>query len=449
MALPGDTILVAPGVYDETVVISRSLTVRSTGGAAATQILPTADGPAVRIVGSATTSLLEGFTITGHGQTMSVDSLPGGILVAFGASAQIRRCVVKDCIGSSPIGSPFIFPTVTGGAGGMTVDSSASAIIENCLFLNNQGAAGVPGAGGPGGLLAAGTCDVRHCVFTGNTGGTATIALAPLKGGGGAIEIGPQGHITVSNSILRGNMGGTGNMGTFAEDEIEPPTVALFATASVSHSDVENALVPFVTVGPGVIDLAPSFVNPAMENYALQAGSPCIDAGDCGATSPLGRDFLGNPRLRGFAPDMGAYEFLHDTTRMGTSEDILLTTVVNGNTADALVNTKSIGGGDSLVVHWESPCGSLDGAPYFLAAQFYVPSMPPVPILPALYLDMGGAAIVDGPANLPPGGVTLTFSVPPGSFAPAISRVQVLVITPLSQAPFSVATSDAQDLVFL
>ncbi len=186
---------------------------------------------------------------------MSVESLPGGVLVAFGASAQLRRCVVKDCLGS-----------------------------------------------------------------------------APLKGGGGAIEPGPQGHLTVGNSILRGNLGGTGNMGASPEDEIEPPMGALFATASVSHSDIEDA---------------------------------------------------------------------------------------------------------------------LDGAPYFPVAQFYLPSMPPVPVLPALYLDMTGAAIVDGPANLPPGGVTLTFDVPPGSFVPVISRVQLLVITPQSQAPFGVATSDAQDLMLL
>ncbi len=446
-ALPGDTILVHPGTYDEAVTISRSLTVRSTMGPSVTHIAPSAAGTAVSIVGSATTSVLEGFSITGHGEVMSVDSHPGGVLVGFGATAEIRRCVVKNCVGSAPVGPSFVFPTVTGGAGGLHVDGSATATIADCVVLNNQGGAGVPGAGGPGGLLVEGTVGVTHSVFLGNIGGTATAALVALKGGGGAVELGPQGDLMLANAILRGNVGGAGNTGGGAEDEIEPPLVMLFATASVNHSDIDGPLNPFVTQGPGVIDADPLFVNPMADDFALLSGSPCIDTGDCGNTHPLSPDLSGNPRLRGFAPDMGAIEFQHDTTRQGTSEDILLTTVVNGNQADALTNTKTVGGGDNLVVHWESPCGSLVGAPYFLVGQFFTAGMPPLPFTPTIYLDTMGAAIIQGPAFMLPGGEDLIVSVPPGSFAPAVVRVQLLVITPLSQAPFGIASSDAQDLV--
>ena len=53
---------------------------------------------------------------------------------------------------------------------------------------------------------------------------------------------------------------------------------------------------------------APLFVNQAGGDFRLQYGSPCINAGN-NAFAPGGTDLAGNPRLRGSAVDLGAYEY--------------------------------------------------------------------------------------------------------------------------------------------
>ncbi len=446
-AASGDTILVQPGTYDERITLAdKSLVVRSAQGAAMTFILPTTSGTAVAITGSNATVVLEGFTITGNGGTGGgVFTEPGGVLLDGGVTARLRACIIENCTGSSSsTTSPF---GGTGGAGGLWVTGGAHGILENCLVTNNQGGSGML-AGGAGGLDVAGPCEIIGSVITGNTGGSQTPgALSGLGGGVGGIRYSAPFSLTLSNSILRDNHGGFSSAGVQAFAEFAIFGFLNSVNITIDHSNVQGGLDPTIVVGAGVIDANPLFVNPMLGDYTLQPGSPCIDAGGCGAIDPLGRDLGGDPRLRGFAPDMGAFEFQHDTTRQGTSEDILLTTVVNGNQADALTNTKTVGGGDNLVVHWESPCGSLVGAPYFLVGQFFTAGMPPLPFTPTIYLDTMGAAIIQGPAFMLPGGEDLIVSVPPGSFAPAVVRVQLLVITPLSQAPFGIASSDAQDLV--
>ena len=51
----------------------------------------------------------------------------------------------------------------------------------------------------------------------------------------------------------------------------------------------------------------PLFVDPALDDYRLQAGSPAIDAGVASDLS-LPSDLDGRPRFQGAAPDLGAYE---------------------------------------------------------------------------------------------------------------------------------------------
>jgi len=60
--------------------------------------------------------------------------------------------------------------------------------------------------------------------------------------------------------------------------------------------------------GFGNITNAPLFVNLAGGNLRLQAGSPCINAGN-NAYAIGSADLDGNARIKGGAVDIGAYEF--------------------------------------------------------------------------------------------------------------------------------------------
>jgi predicted outer membrane repeat protein len=86
-------------------------------------------------------------------------------------------------------------------------------------------------------------------------------------------------------------------------------------TVNAYHSDIGDWAIKrgTPTYNPvNVINADPVFVNPGEEEYQLNAGSPCIDAGTTAVPDPPGlpaTDFEGNPRVSGVAPDMGAYEF--------------------------------------------------------------------------------------------------------------------------------------------
>jgi len=452
-ANPGDTVVVAPGTYAEALFVSKSLTVRSTGGPALTAIAPSSLAPGISVSFSLNL-VIEGFRITAS--AAGGTDAPGGLLV-IESTLLLRDCVIADCIGASsqPAVITLDGPPVDGMAGGMDIRGPYSNVtIENCVFSNNHGGDGVGlymptwllGHGGAGGLrVSNGTCQISHCTFTGNVGGLAgqvvNISFGVVGiGSGGIGGLDAPGSVTVVNSIFWANQGGL--QGGF-------PWPVSFAPADTnSFSGITYSSVTSVPIGLGNIAANPLFTSAAGNDFSLQAGSPCIDAGVCSSVDPLGVDIAQNPRLRGFAPDMGAFEFQHDTTRLGTSEDILLASTVNGITSDSLLNTKPVGGGDTLIVHWESPCGSLDGSIYFLGAQFYVQAQPPSSPTPHIFLDQGGI-IVQGPTPMLPGGENLFCSVPPGSFAPTVVRFQLFVVTSLASVlPFPVATSDAQDLVF-
>jgi hypothetical protein len=60
--------------------------------------------------------------------------------------------------------------------------------------------------------------------------------------------------------------------------------------------------------GEGNICADPMFVDAVNSNFQLQAGSPCINAGNNSTVSTTS-DLAGNPRVISGTVDMGAYEF--------------------------------------------------------------------------------------------------------------------------------------------
>ncbi|HGY92998.1 MAG TPA: hypothetical protein ENK43_17680 [Planctomycetes bacterium] len=440
-ATPGSLILVAPGTYDEGIWIHKSLTIRSTDGPRVTAIAPSSLIAGVRIFNPALlpfpTATLEGFRITASAPMYPAPFRAGGIIVSE-SNATIRNCIVTNCVGAD---GGFLAYGATGGVEitAFIYPGATHSVMENCIISNNHGGVGSPGwpsgAGGTGGITvnSGASLEVRHCTIVGNLGGDAS---GFGFGGPGGLAQFSTGILTLVNSIVWGNLGGI-DLFTFGPGHFT-------GTPTFTFSDVQG---PGIVPGASNFNADPMFTLPTMDDFSLQPGSPCIDAASCVSTSPYGGDLDGNPRVRGFGPDMGALEQLFDATRIGTSEDFLLTTVVNGNFAGGLVNTKNLAGGDNLLIHWESPCGTLNGAAYYLGAQLYVPGQEPVLTLPFFYIDGIGGSVIHGPAPLPPGGINLVATVPQGSFMPAILRLQALVVSPLAQTIPFVVTSDAQDLV--
>lgn len=147
--------------------------------------------------------------------------------------------------------------------GGVSMMSGSPAQLINCAIARNSSAVG-------GGVAIDGTSagQLRHCTIMENTSD-------------GVVSAG--GAMALSNCIVRGNTPG----------QITPGY-------TVHFSDVEGGY-----PGAGNIDADPLFVAPAVFNYALRYGSPCVNAG---AAAGVTWDCIGKPRPMGAGYDMGAYE---------------------------------------------------------------------------------------------------------------------------------------------
>jgi hypothetical protein len=164
----GDTVLVAPGTYHETIRFNgKNLAVRSTGGALVTTIArPDAAprGPTINFdSGESPLALLEGFTVS-NGNGVFTDifgcncdgyQLGGGIHIA-NASPTVRACVItlNGCF------------TYFSRGGGIYV-AGGSARIESCQIKANY-ANGAYGSGG-GVHVAGGSPVFVDCVISANS----------------------------------------------------------------------------------------------------------------------------------------------------------------------------------------------------------------------------------------------------------------------------------------
>ncbi len=141
--------------------------------------------------------------------------------------------------------------------------------------------------------------DIAHSTFANNVSqvggaylGTATAAPAASTA-------------NVMNSIFWNNT--TVDTSSRSFHGLSATTTVFVASSSLRNpafADNEKGAGTFTDLG-GNISGDPQFVNLALGDLQLQAGSPCIDAG---APAALSVDFDGNARPQGAGFDMGAYE---------------------------------------------------------------------------------------------------------------------------------------------
>ena len=195
------------------------------------------------------------------------------------------------CVLSSPSFENCIFRDNTSQSGAAMYNFGASPILTNCLMYSNQAL-----ATGNGGAMYNNFSNplILNCTIVENSGSAV----------GGIYNL--TGLPRLFNTIVWNNTGG---------DFGGPDAV------SASHCNV-----PANIVGTGNITADPIFVDAALGDYQLQAGSPCVDRAD---STVVAEDFFydlaGNLRgvndplspERGIAVfaitvDMGAYELQVD-----------------------------------------------------------------------------------------------------------------------------------------
>ena len=287
-ASDGDTVLVDPGIYYENIsflgkkiiVASRFLTTGNTMYIDSTVIdgsrpsKPDTASVVLFVHGEDTSSVIEGFTLTGGTGTVWKDLhnfglyREGGAVLSELSSPTIRNNYIRGNVAvntagvssaggggiRSSDGEPHILNNyITGNRGrygGGIVLNYTGAVIRNNVIYNNTGGEDYGGSGiwaysnGPSGKI------IENNTIVSNS--------SALDGGGLSIS---STSVSVHNNIIWGNTAAT-----------QPQISVSSAAVSVTYSDVQGGW-----AGTGNINSAPVFRD---TSHYLESTSPGVDAGD-------------------------------------------------------------------------------------------------------------------------------------------------------------------------
>ena len=352
----GDSVLVAPGTYQENIdFLGKVIKVASTNGSSVTTIKGNGSGSVVTFHTSESRgSILSGFTITG-----GFTSFSGGGINISGASPTIESNKIvgnQACDGDGMVvdaGSPLIKGnTIAGnsqtgcgggtGGGGIEVIAAGSAVITGNLITNNDAGTGIGGGGIT--LWAAGTPTIMNNIISNNSaensglggGGIsmfnysdAVIVQNLISGnrapqGGGAYYLVPSGANgpTLVNNTFVNNQSSSGQGSAIYANDYDVPShlynniiVGTSGQTAVYCANLNSSTPPafffndvFAAQGTtyggicsdqtgtnGNMSADPKFVG--KNNFHLKAGSPVTDAGDDSAPDLPSTDLAGNPRI--------------------------------------------------------------------------------------------------------------------------------------------------------
>ena len=323
-ASAGDEVWVAEGTYG---AITLKTGVAVYGGLAGTETSASQSKPDVHVtyitktggdrpvtsIGNDSNTVLDGCYITGGSLGQDDRPLNGTGMYLERSSAMIARCVFTD-------------NTAKEVAVGTVANKGGAPTFVNCRFYGNDGGWGC----GAFYNYASGAPTLVNCLFYENTvtyeGGAVCNNVGAItftnctfadnratKGKAGAVYD-SKGDATFHNCIL------WNNTALFSEtNEILNSSVAARPSA-VTHSNVKGGWSGANNLGPNV---DPLFVDAANDDYRLQAGSPCRNAGDTASlpadvadigsngnkTERLPKDLALKPRVEGDSVDMGAFEW--------------------------------------------------------------------------------------------------------------------------------------------
>jgi len=225
------------------------------------------------------------------------------------------------CRESSPTISNCIIKRNTGGGGGGILCNYSSPKITNCTIYRNF-------ARYTGGGIRCwhSSPTINNCVINNNTAINYGY-MGTIGGDGGGISCAENSNPIVTNSIISGNSAGSccGGVSVFNSPPItiinsiirdnstmkDNSDSEIAGSATVTYSNVKGGW-----TGVGNIDAEPLLTW----DYHLQAGSPCINAGDPNYNpSPVQTDMDSEPRIISGRVDIGPDEFL-DTDSDGLAD---------------------------------------------------------------------------------------------------------------------------------
>jgi hypothetical protein len=331
IANPGDTILVSPGTYNETIdFLGKAVTVESVGGPDVTVLDPLGLANVVRFHNQERgNSILRGFTVTGGVSTTD----PGGGISCLNlsgtggpASPLIQNCIIEDnqttlasgggvggnatledCIirnndagigcgggvwGAAQLRNCLVTGNAAANGGGLYLLGDGSS-VEDTKILQNVALDGARGGGihAAPGLINNTSIVIERCTIVGNTSN----GLAQASSRGGAIHVSaPADVVSVEKCTILYNhavasIGGDDYGGIFGpanvwdsivrENEFNQVNVA----TTCRYSNIGGGC-----PGIGNLDAPAIFVDADNENYMLVPGSPGVDGGD--PASPLDPD---------------------------------------------------------------------------------------------------------------------------------------------------------------
>ena len=272
----------------------------------------------VVLSGSSTTTVLDGFTITGGNANTGIQPTSpapytappstttletgGGIVIQNGGNPTIANCII--------INNVAVF------GGGLYAGNVSIPTIRACQFLGNQATFGsglyfqdgsngkvnntlIAGNKGMGGIYNSySNPTITNCTFSGNggyNGGIFNASSQPM----------------VKNSILWGN----------AEPFNDTQSVITYSIVQGGYAGMSN-----LTADPQFVSPPPFQTIPTTSgDYHLKATSLAINRGDNGSISLTDKDLDGNlRRFSGGSVDMGAYEL------QGAGTSTMVISVVTG-----------------------------------------------------------------------------------------------------------------------
>jgi len=190
-------------------------------------------------------------------------------------------------------------------SGSETVPNLIYAKIINCLFNDNVDSTPWAPYPGPVAIGTYGNCmlDIVNCTFANNN---------TTNPWGGAVGASYSSDINFYNCILYGNVPYQIYLVNNLPDQADTVRVNYSLVEDGQDGIVNYGVFNYVEWGEGNLDDDPVFLGSEQFPYAIDFGSPCIDAG----TLDLPRgielpefDLAANPRVWGESVDMGAYEY--------------------------------------------------------------------------------------------------------------------------------------------